>query len=96
MAGMSSEPTVAVSATTEPFMPAKNMLTRMFTWARLPRMRPMMRAESSTNRSVILPVLMSSPVSMKKGIAVSVTESSTSNIWVGIRFRGTPGSKSRM
>ena len=77
-------------------MPAKNMLTRMFTWARLPRTRPMMRADTSTSRSVILPVLMSSPVSIKNGMAVSVTESSTSNICVGMRFNGTLGSKNTM
>ena len=39
MAGINSEPTVAVSATTEPFMPAKNMLTRMLT-LREPALNP--------------------------------------------------------
>lgn len=75
MPGTSSDPTVAVSATTEPFMPAKNMETSTFACAMLPRIRPIIRWLRSTKRSVIVAEVISSPVSMKKGMAVSGTES---------------------
>ena len=88
MAGISSDPTVAVSATTEPFIPAKNMLTRMFTCASPPRTRPISRRLSSTSRSVMVALVISSPVSMKKGIAVSGRLLIASNIWFGTRLSG--------
>ena len=66
----SSDPTVAVSATTEPFIPAKNMDTSTFACAMLPRILPIMRLLNSTSRSVMVALVMSSPVSMKNGIAV--------------------------
>ena len=71
MAGMRIEPTVAVSATTEPFMPAKNIDTTIFTCAKPPRARPTSARLSSINRSVMVAEVISSPVSMKKGMAIN-------------------------
>ena len=54
--------------------------------AMLPRIRPMILWLSATNRSVIVALVISSPVSMKKGMAVSGTESMALNICPGIRI----------
>ena len=80
IAGKTSAPTVAVSATTEPFIPAKNMLTRTFTWANPPRIRPINALLKATNRSVIVALVINSPVSIKNAIAVNGTESIALNI----------------
>ena len=80
MAGNTSAPTVAVSATTEPFMPAKNMLTRTLTWAKPPRIRPINALLKATKRSVIVALVISSPVNIKNAIAVKGTESIALNI----------------
>ena len=80
IAGNTNAPTVAVSATTEPFMPAKNILTRTFTWAKPPRIRPINALLKATNRSVIVALVINSPVSIKNAIAVNGTESIALNI----------------
>jgi len=64
------------------------MLTRTLTCAMLPRIRPMMRLLSSTSRSVIVALVINSPVSMKNGMAVNGTESMALNIWLGMRIIG--------
>ncbi len=63
-------------------------LTRMFTCASPPRTRPISRRLSSTSRSVMVALVISSPVSMKKGIAVSGRPLIASNIWFGTRLSG--------
>jgi hypothetical protein len=77
---MSTVPTVAVSATAEPFMPAKNMLETTLTCANPPRMRPTMARESSRMRCVTTELFISSPVRMKNGIATSGSFATASNI----------------
>ena len=89
MAGNTRAPTVAVSATTDPFIPAKNMLTSTLTWAKPPRKRPINALLNATSRSVIVALVINSPVNIKKAIAVSGTESIAVNIWLGIKTRGT-------
>ena len=80
IAGKTSAPTVAVSATTEPFIPAKNILTRTFTCANPPRIRPINALLKATSRSVIVALVINSPVSIKNAIAVNGTESIALNI----------------
>ena len=64
------------------------MLTSTFACAMLPRIRPMSFWLRLTRRSVIVALVISSPVSMKNGIAVSGTKSMALNICPGIRMRG--------
>ena len=71
---------VAVSATTEPFIPAKNILTRTLTCANPPRIRPINALLKATNRSVIVALVINSPVNIKNAIAVNGTESIALNI----------------
>ena len=81
MVGMSTVPTVAVSATADPFMPAKNMLDTTLTCARPPRSRPTIARDSSRIRCVTTELFISSPVRMKNGIATSGYFATASNIW---------------
>ena len=81
MAGMIRVPTTAESATAEPFIPAKIMLTTTLTWASPPRIRPTSSRLRSTRRSVILPWFINSPVSRKKGMAMSGAFEIDSYIW---------------
>ena len=80
IAGNTNAPTVAVSATTEPFIPAKNILTRTLTWANPPRTRPINDLLKATNLSVIVALVINSPVNIKNAIAVNGTESIALNI----------------
>ena len=79
IAGNTNAPTVAVSATTDPFIPAKNILTRTLTCAKPPRIRPIRALLKETSRSVIVALVINSPVNMKKAIAVNGTESMALN-----------------
>src|SRR5512134_838128 len=80
---MSTVPTVAVSATADPFIPAKNMLDTTFTCASPPRRRPTIARDRSRMRSVTAELFISSPVRMKNGIATSGNLATASNIWCG-------------
>ena len=88
IAGITKEPTVAVSATTEPFMPAKKRLTNTLACARLPLNLPMILWLNSTSRSVMVALVINSPVNIKKGIAVNGIESIALNICAGISSSG--------
>ena len=68
------------SVATEPFILAKNILTRTLTWANPPRIRPINALLKATNRSVIVALVINSPVSIKNAIAVNGTESIALNI----------------
>ena len=65
------EPSAEVSATAEPERPANMMEDRMLTCARPPRRCPMSACENSTILMVMPPLFMSSPASMKNGMAMS-------------------------
>jgi hypothetical protein len=69
--GMRRVPMEVVSAAEEPEMPPKNMLARMFTIARPPRIQPMMELENLMSMSPMPPAPMISPASTKKGTARS-------------------------
>ena len=72
---MSIEPSAETSATAEPDMPANSIDDRMLTWARPPLRWPIIAWLNSTRRMVMPPRFMSSPASMKNGIAISGKES---------------------
>ena len=60
-----------MSATADPERPAKRMDDNTFTWASPPRRCPINAWENCTRRMVIPPLFISSPASMKNGIAIS-------------------------
>ena len=75
MAGMSTDPVAAASATAEPDMPAMIMLTTMFTCASPPVIHPTRAVANRTIRAVMPPADINSPASMKSGTASSGNES---------------------
>ena len=93
MAGISTVPLPAASATPEPDMPAMIMFVTTTTWARPPRMWPTRVLAKATSRSVIPPVFIRLPARMKNGMArrgnVSIPPISR---WTN-PSRGMPGPK---
>ena len=75
MAGIMIDPREETSATAEPEMPPKNMLSTQLIIASPPRIRPTKRLAKLTSRSAILPSLMIWPARMKNGIAISGIDS---------------------
>ena len=75
MAGISTEPVPAASATAEPDMPAMIMLVTTTTCPRPPVRCPTKALASRTNRSVIPPLFIRAPARMKKGTASRGKES---------------------
>ena len=69
MAGMSTVPSAAASATAEPDISAKNMLVTMETWASPPRMKPTSALAKSTSRLEIPEWFMICPARMNSGMA---------------------------
>ena len=62
-------PVPAASATAEPDMPEKMMLTTMFTWPRPPRNRPTSATQKSFSRVVMEPEFMTFAAMMNSGTA---------------------------
>ena len=67
--GTTTEPSELTSATAEPEMPPKNMLSRQLTYARPPRKRPTSALLTSTSWSLTPPAPIISPASRKNGMA---------------------------
>ena len=75
-------PTAAVSAAAEPEMPAKITLVRMATRPRPPVIWPIRAEERFTRRLERPPCSISSPESMKKGMAIRLKESTpVKSLW---------------
>lgn len=70
-AGTRVLPRALASATAAPDTADSPMAETMVTCANPPRTRPMMRLANSIRRSMIPPATISSPVSIKKGMAIS-------------------------
>ena len=71
IAGISTDPIAATSATADPEISAKNSDTPTFTMARPPRTKPISAAVKSISRREMPPVFMRAPARMKSGIAIS-------------------------
>ena len=87
IAGIINGPIEAASASTEPEIPAKNILVTMFTWANPPFIHPTKALATLINFWVRLSLFNSSPVKTNIGSARSAKLSIPPYIWV-IKIRG--------
>ncbi len=91
MAGISTEPMAATSATAEPEISAKNSDTPTFTIARPPRMKPISADVKSISRREMPPVFISAPAKMNNGMAMSGKLVAPSNMTRAALYNpGTP------
>ena len=82
MGSIMMEPTAAVSAAAEPEIPAKITLVRISTMPRPPVRWPIRAWAKSTRRREMPPLSISSPESMKKGMAIKLKElTPENNLW---------------
>ncbi len=71
IAGISTEPVAATSATADPEISAKNIDTPTLTIARPPRTKPISAETKAMRRREMLDVFISVPARMNKGMAIN-------------------------